>query len=324
MWKGLISHENVVKTLINAINQDKVAHAYLFVGSQGIGKKTLAKTFAQALFCVEGTGVPCGHCNSCKRIVAGNYPDFHITEPSGNSIKIDQIREIQKSCRYKPYEGLKKVYIIQSAETMTTEAANCLLKVLEEPSKDTVFLLTAENPYMLLPTVISRCQKLNLRPVPPIPMHQWLIGQGVEAARAKVVTLLSDGIPGKALELVRDSHQDPRLNAVKWMEKIQQGDIISVLRLAEDMEKDKEKIGEELNLLACWYRDLLIWAETQAEELVVNVDMLEDIKRQSARTNSSRIRFDLQCILATKKNIQANANLRLCLETLLLKLIRIA
>ncbi|KNZ69179.1 DNA polymerase III, delta prime subunit [Thermincola ferriacetica] len=320
MWQQIVGHETVIKTLINALNNKKVAHAYLLTGPRGLGKETIARTFAQAFFCEREESIPCDQCSNCKRLQEGNYPDFHIIEPIGNAIKIEQIRNIQKSCQYKPYEGIGRVYLIKNAEAMTVESANCLLKVLEEPNENTVFLLTAENPYMLLPTVLSRCQRLNLRPVPPSVLADWLIKQGLDSERARVISALSDGAPGKALNLISPKEPDRRETVVAKAAQIQRGDVITALRIAEDMEKDKDAVKEDLDLLATWYRDLLVWAKTRETRLLINLDFLDEIKKQALGLDINKIGKDLNDIMKTRRNIQSNVNLKLSLETLLLKL----
>lgn len=324
MWEQIAGHETVKQVLINALKSGKLAHAYLLTGPRGIGKETIARALAQAFFCAQEDGTPCNSCTSCQKIMAGNYADLHVIEQAGTAIKIEQVREIQKICQYKSYEGRGKAFIIKNAETMTPEGANCLLKVLEEPKGDTLFLLIAENPYALLQTVLSRCQRLNLQPLPVGTVTDWLIHQGFEEDKAKVAAFLSNGLPGKALELVDSDESGKRLEVARRVEGVMTGDLVRVLRIAEEMDNNKETILEELDLLALWYRDLLVWKTTREEGLLINIDMVAEISKQAAKVDAVILQENLANIMKTKSNLRANANLRLNLESLLLKLMKIA
>jgi DNA polymerase-3 subunit delta' len=142
LFREIIGHQENIQLLQNAISQNQVAHAYLFLGPKGVGKKTTALAFARALFCsCPIGGDACGRCRCCQQVSEGNHPDLYLISPTGSSIKIDQVREIQKKAIIKPYQGQRVTFLLELVETMTSEAANCLLKLLEEPNQGVSFIL---------------------------------------------------------------------------------------------------------------------------------------------------------------------------------------
>src|SRR5699024_8542218 len=154
--------------LMKSIQKQRISHAYLFQGNRGTGKKDLATLFAKTLFCENIEGVePCQRCNRCKRIESGNHPDIHWIHPDGNTIKIEQIRRLQEEFTYSGLESTRKIYIITGTETLTLNAANRLLKFLEEPNPKTTALLLTENREAMIPTILSRCQLIDLQPLQP-------------------------------------------------------------------------------------------------------------------------------------------------------------
>ncbi|HWI55377.1 MAG TPA: DNA polymerase III subunit delta', partial [Desulfobacteria bacterium] len=201
LFGQIIGHEQPKKIFKNAIADGRFAHAYLLHGMPGVGKKSLASALVANLFCPDRNGDACGVCPTCRRVEKNNHPDFFIIGPSGNNIKIEQVREIQKKVQLRPYEGTIKVFLITESECMTREASNCLLKILEEPPSDTVFLLTANNLYSLMPTIISRCQTIPVGKVPLDKIEQLLQSHGLEEEKARLYASLSDGVPGAALGL---------------------------------------------------------------------------------------------------------------------------
>ena len=169
MRDAIIGHHQILKQLYHAIASDRVAGAYLFVGVANVGKETVALNFAKSINCRTSDEGACGTCLSCRKADDGNHPDLQIIRPSGAWIKIDQIRELQKRIIYRPLEGVRKVYILAEAERMNLEAANCLLKTLEEPPADSVLILLTTNLDALLPTIRSRCQI--------IPFHSLVVSE---------------------------------------------------------------------------------------------------------------------------------------------------
>jgi DNA polymerase III subunit delta' len=186
----------VLRMLKMSLVKNRVAHAYLFEGLRGTGKKEVGLLLTKALFCtslIDGYK-PCETCHNCRRINHGNHPDVHIVEPDGLSIKVDQIRELQAEFAKKGVESLKKVYLLVDADKMSVSAANSLLKFLEEPNAQTVAFLLTEQPQRILPTILSRCQVLPFQPLTPQVMSKQLVENGVAPVKALLLSSLTNNL----------------------------------------------------------------------------------------------------------------------------------
>ncbi|MDT3700720.1 MAG: DNA polymerase III subunit delta' [Thermincola sp.] len=318
----VIGHAQAKRVLQNALGDSRVAHAYLFHGPAGVGKKTLAKAFAGALLCEAAVKDSCGGCSVCRRMADEQLPDFYVLNPAGSNIKVEQIRDLQKKAQLKPYEAARKVYLINQAETMTTEAANCLLKVLEEPPKETVFLLTTVNQYSLLPTIISRCQAIPLSRLPAAEIGEMLVSKcGVKPEEAFLYASLADGLPGAAWELaVSGGGKEIREQVFKIDEQIAAGSVQALFKTAEEFEKKKDSLPQILEQLLLWYRDKLVWLQTNEEKLIINIDKISELKNNSVSLSKNYLVSSIDSILEAKNQINRNVNPRLVLEVLLLKL----
>ena len=164
MFNNILGNDNIKELLINAIKNNKTSHSYMFVGTEGIGKKLIAKEFAKMILCTDENKY-CGKCKSCIEFESSNNPDFKIIEPDGNSLKIEQIREFQNKVSEKPIISNRKVYIINDSDKMTTEAQNCLLKTLEEPPEFVTIILIGSNESAFLDTIKSRCMILRFNKI---------------------------------------------------------------------------------------------------------------------------------------------------------------
>nr|HPN66588.1 DNA polymerase III subunit delta' [Candidatus Omnitrophota bacterium] len=190
-FNSVIGQELAVDLLKRSISDGRLAHAYLFIGPEGTGKSLLARIFAQALNCENKGADPCGECVSCRKIEGGIHPDVVAVVPEGKSVQIgiEPVRRMEASMSLKPYEGRTKVFIVDGADRMTEEAANSLLKTLEEPPKDTVMVLLASNMFKLQPTIVSRCQKVLFHPLGERSIMKELIERyGLDEKRALCVS----------------------------------------------------------------------------------------------------------------------------------------
>ena len=336
MWR-VIGQEKAITLLKRALDDGNLAHAYLFVGPAQVGKRTLALNLAQALNCLGGEP-PCQQCSPCLRISRGSHADVRVISlKSGEAEKgkasveigIDDVREIQHAANFPPFEGNYKVFIIDGAENMSAEASNCLLKVLEEPLPQVIFLLLTSEEKRLLPTVISRCQRLELKPMPVIEVKQVLI-KVYEAVpdRADLLARLSKGCLGWALEALKDS------NWVKEREHVMD-ELISLLvgsweerfhyatELAKLFDNERRSGEEKVEAWIAWWRDLLL-IKSGCGEAVMNVDYLSVMKEISEQLTLAQIRDFAIKLEKLLWQIRQNVNIRLAVEALMLELPRIA
>ena len=326
MWQ-VVGQARVVSLLQRSLERGSVAHAYLVVGPPHVGKMTLALNLAQALNC-PASDPPCGLCDSCQKIASGKHADVQtIGLDSGNSaeIGIDQIRQVQHSSNLPPFEGRHKVFIIDRAELMSTEAANCLLKTLEEPAAGVVFVLLAANSGVLPATVVSRCQKLELNPLPPSQVEAVLSQRwGVEQQRAGLLARLSHGCLGWAIAAASDERLlKQRAERVEGLLDIIGGDygmrFDYVPRLVGWFGQSRGLVQEILDLWLDWWRDLLLvklgsgGAITNIDHEAVLVDMAQGYRLE-------QIRSVINGIQATGEQLRQNANPRLAFEVLMLSI----
>lgn len=298
-------------------------HAYMFLGPEHIGKTTLARAFAQALTCENpdsetGLGA-CGHCRSCRLAAEGMHPDHRFFAPVGNQLVIEQIREVVREASLSPIESRFKVFIITSFERANVNAANALLKTLEEPSATTRIILVSHQPSGLLDTIISRCQLLRLRPLPEKVIITALQEQaGLSEQNALRLARLSDGRLGTALALADDPDAWQTYNErIARMLAILDASTAERMAIAQSMEKEGrlETILQEWLL---WWRDVLM-IQNHNSSLVINQDHLSELRGLAERTPPSQVRRFIEAIMVTSSYLHRNVNRQLALEALLLK-----
>jgi DNA polymerase-3 subunit delta' len=319
MWQ-VVGHEWTVKLLERSLANGRTAHAYLLLGLPQVGKTTLALNFAQALNCLD-EHKPCGQCRSCLKIAHGNHPDVRVIEALNGTIKIDQIRAMQREVALSPHEGRWKVYIIRQMERATTEAANCLLKTLEEPPAQVILMLTASDMDQLLPTIISRCQVLNLRPPSMLLVQKALEERWeIDPERARLLARLSGGRLGWAVTASEDEailrKRQRRLG--EMIELMGQGRV-ERLRYAQHLSQSPDGLREVLDLWLSWWRDLLLIRGDSATE-VTNVDREAALCSQARGYSLIQVWDFIEALRTAVWQLEHNANTRLTLEVLMLSL----
>ena len=246
MFENIIGNTNIKTVLEKSIKQNKLSHSYLFVGIQGIGKKMIATEFAKMILCLDDNKY-CNHCKSCIEFDTNNNPDFVLISPDENNIKIEQIRDIQKRIQEKPIISEKKVYIIDNADLMTTEAQNCLLKTLEEPPEFAVIILIGSNSNTFLPTIKSRCTIMNFNKISDEEMTKYLREKCDVKNIDQNMLYMYQGSIGKALEL--KEKQEEYKNIENIINNIDRYDLIDFINNAEILYKSKEEINDILDYI---------------------------------------------------------------------------
>lgn len=318
MKNPIIGHEQIIEQLQHTVASDRIAGAYLFVGPMGVGKETVAHHFAQLIFCQQETQPPtaCGTCLACRKMDSGNHPDLQFVRPDGSTLKIGQIRELQKQIIYEPLEARRKVYILTDVERMNAEAENCLLKTLEEPPAASVLILLTSNMRALLPTTRSRCQILQFHPMPTQELAKILVEQfSVAPEQATALAIAADGAIETALTLIEKGD----IHTEKVPEILSETDPLSAFRLAEHFKNNPETLGE----LVTWYRDLLFLQQGAPIELITHIHSITELQSIAPHYSRLRIQQAIQIVLDTKSLIEnTNTNPTLALEVMCLKLLK--
>ncbi len=328
MWQ-VVGQDRVVSILQRGLEQGTLAHAYMLVGPPRVGKMTVALNLAQAVNC-ESPEPPCGDCQSCQKVAAGNHADVQVINLTRNEdvgeaklISIDQVRDMQHSASLPPFEGKCKVFIIEDAELLSIEAANSLLKTLEEPTDKVLFLLLTTNDKLLLETVVSRCQRLELTPLPSPEMEEALQKRwGIEPEQAKLLARLSRGCLGWAIAAASgDQILQERAEKLENLYEVIRADTEArfshAARLAIQYAQNRAAVQERLDLWLGWWRDLLL-VKAGCPDYVANIDQLNILNNVAGQYTMEQIRDCLGSIRAAGRQLRQNANPRLVLEVLML------
>ncbi|MFJ7832394.1 DNA polymerase III subunit delta' [Peribacillus sp. NPDC046944] len=324
-WQEMRQIQPQVMTMLqNSITKNRVAHAYIFEGDTGTGKKEVSKNFAKSLLCenpVEGFE-PCGQCKNCKRISSGNHPDIHLIEKDGLSIKKEQIKSLQEEFSKKSVEANRKVYMITDADKMSVGAANSLLKFLEEPVGDTVAILMTEQVQRILPTILSRCQLISFKPLSPENVKRKLMEQDVDPQMAAVVAHLTQNV----VDGIDMSHDEWFVQGqkivVKLYEVLKQNSLKALLFLQTDWFshfKDREQVDRGLDLLLLIYKDLL-YIQLDKKDLIVFQNKLKEFETHALHLSPRRLAEHMEFILEAKRKLMSNTNPQLLMEQLVLNL----
>ena len=265
-FHDVLGHEHLVEHLQSAISMGKISHAYILDGEKGSGKNFLADIFAAALQC-EGQGCePCGTCTSCKQAEGKNHPDIiRITHEKPNTISVDDIR--QQLCgdiMIKPYKGPYKIYIVDEAEKLNVQAQNALLKTIEEPPAYAVILLLTTNAESFLPTILSRCVTLHLKPAKDSVVRKYLMEQvKIPDYQADICVAFAQGNIGKAKRLALSEEfgqmKEHAVHLVKYIQDMETSELINSMHKITEFKTD---ISDYLDLLMVWYRDVLLYKAT--------------------------------------------------------------
>ncbi len=324
---GIVGHEHAIDLLRRALAAQRVRHAYLFTGPEHIGKTLLAQRFAQTLLCTGGPDPriapqnPCGTCLACRKVIHGNHPDLHFISraPDKQFILIEQVRALQGDSARKTLEGRRNIFIIRGMHEMNVQAANCLLKTLEEPEPDVVLLLTVTDPGLLLPTILSRVQQVSLHLLTSTQIKEALEqGWEVEPEQAALIAALAAGRMGWAVQAIEDEDLlVERREQLETLMNLLAANRVERFEVAQRLSADSDKLRAILELWLLWWRDIVLAAHDSLD-LIVNVDMQNLAARQAAQVGPIQAERMVRAILSTLGALEQNVNARVALEVLML------
>ncbi|WP_182201634.1 DNA polymerase III subunit delta' [Paraliobacillus salinarum] len=325
-WKELATIQPVAtKMIVNMIERNRISHAYLFHGQKGTGKNQIATMLTKSIFCLNRIdGEPCHTCRNCIRITSGNHPDVHKIVPEGASIKKDQILHLQKEFSYTGLESNRKVYIIQDADKMTVNAANKLLKFLEEPSQQTTAILLTDNVNGIIQTIRSRCQIIALQPLNENKMQTVLQESGITASNARLFSAITNNVEDAKMFDQDEWFAQARNLVVQLIEMLQhkKDEVLLFIQkqwMPHFSERSQLQLG--LDLLILWYKDVMYQLIGKEEYIIFHayLDKIEESALYWSREDTTQI---LYAMMEAKKRINQNVHPTLLMEQLTLRMQR--
>ena len=321
-FHDILGHEQIIAHLQNAIEEDKVSHAYIFNGPEASGKMMLAEAFAMALQC-EGEGKrPCLECRSCRQAADHNQPDIiYVSHEKPNTIGVDDIRtQINNDIDIKPYSSRYKVYIVDEAQKMNQQAQNALLKTIEEPPAYAIILLLTTNADSFLQTILSRCITLNLKAVKEDKIKEYLMKHyQIPDYQADICAAFSQGNVGKAIQLASsEEFGELKASVLQLMKRLEDIDLYEMTGAVKQIAEYKLSVNDYFDLMMIWFRDVLYLKATNDVDGLIFKDEVYDIKKQAAKRSYQGIETILEALEKAKIRLNANVNFDLVSELLLL------
>jgi len=323
-FSQIIGHQKQIEALRLALATERLHHAYLFVGAEGVGKKTIAFGLAKAIHCSVAVGDFCGECADCARIRDGNHPDVRIIEvlAGKKEISIQQIRELEKELNFRSFSGKKKIVILDPATLMNLSAQNALLKTLEEPPKNSLLFLIAPNIGALLLTLRSRCFQVSFGCLPRDLVANFLITRrGLKTEEAEFVAAITLGSLGAATKIDKTNFLEKRQRWLALLTSLNKANYRGAIDAAEELASNKDALLEFLEWATCWQRDRLVYAATQGSREIVNLDLITEIQQQTALGDLESILSLFSQTTGAVESIQRNLNRRMVLENVLLNIV---
>ncbi len=321
-FTDIIGQEQLKEHLQNAISTNKVSHAYIINGERSSGKEFIARIFAMALQCEAGGVEPCNECHSCRQALSNNQPDIiYVSHEKPNTIGVEDIRkQINGDIDIKPYSSPRKIYILNEGEKMTVQAQNALLKTLEEPPAYAVILILTTNVDELLPTILSRCVVLNMKPVTDVQVKKYLMEVlGVPDYKANICVAFARGNIGKAKLLASSEEfekvKDEAITLVKCINDMEINEIVKAIKKISEYKFD---VNDYLDILSVWYRDVLLFKATKDVNSLIFKEEIQQIMKMSDRSTYEGIETIVNALQQAKRRLDANVNFDLTMELLLL------
>lgn len=320
-FESIPGQQRAKRMLQQGLRSGKVSHAYLFIGLAGTGRKQMAMTFAQALRCEQQGDDACGTCLECRKITNGNHPDLYWIQPDGASVKIEQIRELQRQFAYRSVSERPQIYIIEQADKMTVQAANSLLKFLEEPNARIVAILIAENGQALLPTIQSRGQLIPFTPADPAQIIGQLEAEGYPGGLVRCAARLTPGLEAcrqmlqsnwfaetrnVVIQLGRDCMHDMPSTLITVQQKFHKSDLA-------------EHIVPLMEMLVLWFKDM-VHIQCNRDEDIVYIDQIEWMKKHAFSRDTSVWIRGMERAVETIKRLRYHVHPQLALEQCLIEI----
>lgn len=321
-FNDILGHEQIKEHFRNAVQTGKISHAYILSGEAGMGRKSLANAFALELLCEKGLPDPCMACHACKQVLSGNHPDLiYVTHEKPASIGVDDIREqINDTIMVRPYSSYYKVYIVDEAEKMTVQAQNALLKTIEEPPSYAVIILLTANQEAFLPTILSRCVQLNLKPLQDGDIKNYLIQEkGISEDTAEVYTAFARGNLGRAVHLAEsEEFQAVYQTMLALLKHLRSMDIAELMETVRKLKEEGLNLEECLDFMQLWYRDVLMFKVTKDMNLLIFKEEYFSINDMSKNSSYQGLETILESIEKARTRLRANVNMELAMELMLL------
>lgn len=318
-FHDIIGHEQIIEHMKRAIQMKKVSHAYIIEGDYDSGKKLLATVFAKTLQCEKKEEEPCNVCHSCIQTDSSNQPDIiYVKHERPACIGIDEIREqVNHSIQIKPYSSEYKIYIIDEAEKMTAEAQNALLKTIEEPPSYGIVLLLTTNLGKLLPTILSRCVVLNIKPVQDERIKEHLKTMGISEEQAEFATAFAMGNVGKAIRVATsEEFHEIKSACIHMLKYAKDMEVYELIASMKDLTKYKLQIYDYLDFMLMWYRDILLLKATENANDLIYKDEYMALHEKGKRSSYEGIQKIIEEIEKAKVRLRANVNFELTMELL--------
>lgn len=328
VFGDIVGQEQLKEHLQSAILTKKISHAYIINGEKSSGKEFIAKVFAMALQC-EGAGEhagdkPCQECHSCKQALSDNHPDIiRVSHEKPNTISVDDIRaQVNNDVAIKPYSSPYKIYLINEAEKMTVQAQNAILKTLEEPPEYAVIILLTTNASSLLPTILSRCVLLNMKPVADHLVKKYLMEELlVPDYKAEVCVAFARGNIGKARALASsEDFENVKAEVLSLLKYINDMELYEMIAAIKKIGEYKMEVNDYLDIMAIWYRDVLLFKATNDVNHLIFREEIQALRKVAERSSYEGIESVLQALEKAKNRLNANVNFELTMELLMLEI----
>ncbi len=321
-FKDILGHEGIIAHLQNAVSMDKISHSYIMSGEDGLGKSMLADAFAKTLQCEGGGITPCGKCRSCIQAESGNQPDIiHVTHEKPNSIGVDDVREqLVDDIVIKPYSSKYKIYIIDEAEKLTVQAQNAILKTIEEPPAYAVIIFLTNNAGVFLPTILSRCVMLSLKPVKNQLIVEYLMKNcKIPEYHAQLCAAFAQGRPGRAVKLAASpDFEEIKSDIIKLLKNIHNMELTDLAASIKDINNYDISVDDCLDIMTLWFRDVLLFKVSRDPNSLVFTDEVADIRRAAGKSSYEGLELIMEAFDKAKTRLHANVNYDMTMELLLL------